>query len=331
MQHLLRVVVVMGGPSGEHAISLKSGQGILEALSRRQWIAEAITIPQALSCDAACTWTRQALRRAGPDVVFLALHGPFGEDGTVQAVCDALHLAYTGSDASASRIGMNKLASLQRFEAAGLCVPRWKTQRTAARACLPSGWFYPIVVKPISQGSSLGVSLVRCEAELGPAIASAGQYGSQVLLEEFVQGREVTVGVLGDMTLPVIEIRPHQAFFDFTAKYTPGATDYLVPAPLTPRVAERIQAAGWKAHCAIGCRHLSRADFILRDDGTPVILEINTIPGFTPTSLLPKAAACIGLSYDELCEQVVIMACHPTTRLSEPVWQHTAHTGSAAG
>lgn len=152
------------------------------------------------------------------------------------------------------------------------------------------------------------MSIVGREEQLPAALAEAGRYGPAILVEEFVAGREVTVGVLGEDPLPVIEVRPTHPFFDYTAKYTPGATEYLVPAPLPPEAAASVQAAGLAAHRALGCRHLSRTDFILRPDGVPVVLEVNTIPGLTPTSLLPKAAACVKLFYDELCEQLVLMA-----------------------
>ncbi|MBI4342727.1 MAG: D-alanine--D-alanine ligase, partial [Candidatus Omnitrophica bacterium] len=220
------------------------------------------------------------------------------------------HLAYTGSDARASRLGMDKIASRRRFEAAGLRVPRWRVIELAQSSAVIRGFSYPLVVKPSDQGSSLGVSVVRHEAQLQPAIEQAAAFNAPVLIEEFVAGREVTAGVLGDEPLPVVEIHPHHAFFDFAAKYTAGETDYLVPAPLPEDLAAQVQAAGMAAHRALGCRHLSRTDIIVRPDGTPVVLEVNTIPGFTPTSLVPKAAACAGISYDELCERLVLMAIH---------------------
>ena len=303
----MRVAVVMGGPSSEHAISLKSGHGVVEALAARRWTVEPVVIPQALSVEDACGFVRGALRQCAADVAFIALHGAFGEDGTVQQVCEDLHLAYTGSDARASRLGMDKVESRKRFEEAGLSVPRWKAVSHGERI-FPARFSYPVVVKPTNQGSSLGVSMVRREEELEAALAAAWRYGSKILIEEFVAGREMTVGVLGDEPLPIVEIRPSQPFFDYTAKYTAGSTDYVVPAPLSHRIADDVQAAGLAAHQALGCRHFSRADLILRDDAIPVVLEVNTIPGFTPTSLLPKAAACAKISYGELCEQLVLMA-----------------------
>ena len=311
MKKALRIAVVMGGPSGEHDISLKSGSGIAQALVRRRFVVEPITIPKELSISRVCKWVHQALTHAAPDVVFIALHGPFGEDGTIQNICEKLHLAYTGSDSKASRLGMDKVASRKRFEASHLAVPRWQTLdmgRSCAASQFLGDWSYPLVVKPISQGSSLGVSIVHNESGFPGALSLAGQYGSTVLVEEFVQGRELTVGILADLPLPVIEVKPRKEFFDFTAKYTPGCTDYIVPALLSDTLVERVQQATLAAHNCLGCRHLSRTDLILTMDEVPVILEVNTIPGFTPTSLLPKAAACVGISYEELCERLVMMA-----------------------
>lgn len=314
----MRVVVVMGGPSGEHDISLKSGHGVAEALARRGFVVRPLEIPKTVSVEEACALARETLRAAAPEVAFLALHGPFGEDGTVQQVCEELHVLYTGSDVRASRLGMDKVASRRRFELAGLHVPAWHIIDTQRPAVTIKGIAYPLVVKPSDQGSSLGVSLVKREEELQPAVEEAARYSHTILLEEFIAGREVTVGVLGEEVLPVVEIRPHHAFFDFAAKYTAGETDYLVPAPLPPAIAAQAQAAGLSAHRAIGCRHLSRTDILLRADGTPVVLEVNTIPGFTPTSLVPKAAAHIGISYDALCERLVVMAAESAHHLAGP-------------
>ena len=335
MNNSLMVAVLMGGPSAEHDISLKSGRGVVEALTKRQWTVQPLVIPKTFSVAASCAFVEQAFEASHPDVAFIALHGTFGEDGTMQALCERLHIAYTGSDAASSRLGMDKVASRRRFEEIGLMVPRWQLINMAQSSRLkaegnslepstlnleryhqPSAFSLqlPLVVKPSNQGSSLGVSLVRREDEFEAALSAAGHYGSPVIVEEFIVGREMTVGILDEEPLPVVEIRPRQPFFDYTAKYTAGVTDYLVPAILPPATAARVQAAGLAAHRALGCRHLSRTDLILTHREEPVVLEINTIPGFTPTSLLPKAAACGGCSYEELCERIVMMA-----------WQGSAH------
>lgn len=313
----LRVAVLMGGPSEEHDVSLKSGHGVAAGLTARGHTALPVVIPQG-SVEGARAAAQAELRQAAPDVAFIALHGRFGEDGTIQELCESLQLPYTGSDPAASRIGMDKLASRERFLAAGLRVPRWRTAlKPEARA--GQGMAYPLVVKPSDQGSSIGVTMVVQPEDMPSAIRLAQQYGKTVLIEEFVRGRELTVGVLGEEALPVVEVRPKHRFFDFSAKYTAGMTEYDVPAKLPPPVASVVQAAGRAAHAAIGCRHLSRTDLILTDAGVPVILEVNTIPGFTPTSLLPKAAACRGISYEELCDRLVQMA-----------WQSSPHAGTHA-
>ena len=320
MKRSPHVVVLMGGPSEEHAVSLKSGSGVVEALTDRQVIADPVVIPQTLTVQEACAFARQALQRTAPDGVFLALHGTFGEDGTMQQVCEDVQLPYTGSDVEASRLGMDKVASRQRFVAAGLAVPQWQAVPShQAEGLDVRGWRFPLMVKPSAQGSSIGVSRVAHPDDLPAALREAGRYGPTILIEEFIQGRELTVGVLDGRPLPIVEIRPKHGFFDFAAKYTVGLTEYRVPAALKPHIAARVQEAGRRAYEVIGCRHFSRTDLILNPGNVPVVLELNTIPGLTPTSLLPKAAACAGLSYGELCEQLVQMASRDA-----PVTHHQA-------
>ena len=309
-----RVLVLMGGPSAEHAISLKSGHGVAGALAQRGFDARPLIIPQDVPLEDAAAWTRVALLRERGDIVFIALHGVFGEDGSIQQLCEELHLAYTGSGPAASRLGMDKLASRQRFSEAGLQVPRWRALPAGCTdAASLQGLRYPLIVKPSNQGSSIGITKVTRPAELGAALQEAGRYGAVTLVEEFIEGRELTVGVLGARALPVIEIAPKQSWFDFTAKYTQGMTEYHVPAALDEAVARHIQDIGLRAHQVVGCRHMSRADILLAAEQEPVLLEVNTIPGFTPTSLLPKAAGAMGVTYDELCERLVLMAWEDAT------------------
>ncbi|HEX9779797.1 MAG TPA: D-alanine--D-alanine ligase [bacterium] len=307
------VAVLMGGPSGEHGISLKSGRGVALALAELGWDVETLELPRHGTAADAADAVRRHMTQRRPDVTFIALHGPFGEDGTIQEVCEELHIAYTGSEVAASRLGMDKIASRAAFTAAGLAVPRCRV--LAPGAAETAGWpregELPAVVKPSNQGSSLGVSLVERPEEWARAVEAAAAFGAPVLIEEYVRGRELTVGVVGERVLPVVGVVPRHAFFDFDAKYTAGETRYEVPAALDEASARRVQDAGWLAHRAIGARHFSRTDLILREDGTPVVLEVNTIPGFTPTSLLPKAAACVGLSYGALCETLVQLAWLP--------------------
>lgn len=306
-----RVMVLMGGPSAERAISLKSGHGIAEALARRGYVVNPMIVPQDLTPEEALQWIRIALERDSPEVVFLALHGAVGEDGTVQQVCEDFGVAYTGSGPSASRLGMDKIASRRRFERAGLLTPAWRVVTPDAsqdpRRALGARRL-PVVVKPANQGSSLGVTVVQDIGQLAPAIRDAARFNARILIEDFIEGREVTVGIVAEAPLPVVEIHTARPFFDYTAKYTPGETTYHVPADLKAQQARRVQEAARGAHRALGCRDFSRADMILTRRGDVVVLEVNTIPGFTPTSLLPKAAACAGLPYDALCEQLVTMA-----------------------
>jgi len=305
------IAVLMGGPSAEHEISLKSGRGVVAALRRRGWPVTPVLLPHNLSVEDAAEFSRGRLVDARAEAAFLALHGPFGEDGTIQAVCDALGVAYTGSGAQASRLGLDKVESRKRFERAGLSVPKWHLLSPAKLQGVEemlARLHFPVVVKPTNQGSSIGVSIAAHHGEFFNAVEEAARYDTRVLVEEFVRGREVTVGILGTRALPIVEIQSTHQFFDYTAKYTPGQTTYTVPAPLDPAVTRRVQACGLRAHRALRCRHFSRVDLILNDANEPVVLEVNTIPGLTATSLLPKAAAYRGLSYDALCEQLVLMA-----------------------
>ncbi len=305
----LTISVVMGGPSAEHDISLKSGHGIAAALRQRGYRVEDVTIPNDLTFAQATAYARLALVEGTPDVAFVALHGSFGEDGTIQRLCEELGVCYTGSDSGASALGLDKIASRRRFEHYRLQVPPWRVITPRGPMARALGELQlPVVVKPSNQGSSIGVSIVTRADELPRAIAEAGRYDSHVLLEAYIRGRELTVGIVGEEALPVIEIQPATPFFDFTAKYTPGQTIYIVPAKLPEAIAARVQTAALRAHRALGCRDFSRVDLILNQQQEPVILEVNTIPGFTATSLLPKAAACVGMSYDALCERLVQMA-----------------------
>ncbi len=306
-----RVMVLMGGPSAEHAISLKSGHGVVEALTCRGCVVNPVTVPQDVTTDEALQFVRISVQREHPDVVFLALHGAFGEDGTVQQLCQELGVAYTGSDPAASRLGMDKIASRRRFERAGLRTPAWRVVDAASgehpQQALGTQRV-PVVVKPANQGSSLGVAIVQDVEQLAGAIRDAARFDARILIEEFVQGREVTVGIVAERPLPVVEIQAHRPFFDYAAKYTPGQTTYLVPSTLPASVARRAQQAALTAHGALGCRDFSRVDLIIDRRNRPVVLEVNTIPGLTPTSLLPKAAGCTSLSYDDLCEWITRLA-----------------------
>lgn len=241
------------------------------------------------------------------DVVFLALHGTYGEDGGVQSELDALGCHYTGSDADGSRLAFDKAETVACLREAGVPVARSVVIGVNDQGW-PKGWEPPVVLKPVRQGSSVGLEFVDRLEDWADAIRRASGHGCDVLVEERVSGRELTVGILGEEVLPVIEIRPREGPYDYSNKYTPGATEYLCPAPLPMDVAARVSAAALSAFRAVGARDYGRVDVLLRDDGSFVVLEVNTLPGMTETSLFPKAARAVGVSFDELCERMIEMA-----------------------
>jgi len=291
----VRVGVLMGGPSSEREVSLASGGAVLAALQGRGH--------DAVGLD----WTAGAdlghlLREARVTVVWNALHGTYGEDGCVQGLCEILGLPYTGSGVLASALAMDKVAAKRLFEGAGLRVPRWEILADAAAA---RAFGLPCVVKPSCEGSSVGVSIVRDAAGLEPALQAARRGRGVVLGEEYVPGHEVSVGILEERPLGTVEICPQKEFYDYEAKYQRDDTRYLCPAPLAPEVTARLVAAGVAAHRVLGCRGYSRVDFLVTDEGEAFLLEVNTLPGMTSHSLIPKMAAQAGIGYPELCERIL--------------------------
>jgi len=292
----LTITVMAGGPSAEREVSLRSGAGVAAALrARGHRVFELDPVDP--------HWTLPE----GTDLVFLALHGAYGEDGTVQARLEELGVPYTGCGPEASRVGFDKVLSKERFVAAGVPTARYVVVERAD-APWPDGWSPPVIVKPARQGSSIGLQCVRRPEEWGAALAEALRYDGRLLIEEWVEGRECTVGLLGDRVLPISEVRVKSGLYDYRTKYTPGAAEYLCPAPWDEATAERIRAVARRAFEAIGGRDYGRVDLIVRSDGTPVVLEVNTLPGMTPTSALPRAARAAGLSYEDLCEYMVALA-----------------------
>jgi len=293
MSGKLKITVMLGGPSAEQEVSLRSGAAVAAALrSRGHEVAE--LDPRKPG------WKLPARTQ----VVFLALHGTYGEDGTVQAELEKLGVPYTGCDAEASRIGFDKALTKQRCLAAGVPTARFLVIDSPT-ARWPMGWNPPVVLKPVRQGSSVGLQFVERVADWSASLVEALRHDSSVLLEEKVSGRECTVGILGDETQPIIEVRPKSGIYDYKTKYTAGSTEYLCPAPLDEATARRVRAAAAGAFRAIGGRDYSRVDVIVRADGEPVVLEVNTLPGMTETSLLPKGALAAGIAYDELCQRMV--------------------------
>jgi D-alanine-D-alanine ligase len=241
------------------------------------------------------------------EVVFLALHGTYGEDGTVQRRLDELGALYTGCDAEGSRIAFDKVLAKQRCVEAGVPTAKFLVLNSE-NAPLPKGWQPPLVVKPVRQGSSVGLQFVEHAEDWQMALAEALKFDSEVLIEEKIVGRETTVGILGGEPLPVVEVRPKVGGYDYKNKYTAGRTEYFCPADFDSVMTKRIQATALGAFQAIGGRDYARVDVMVRAGGEPVVLEVNTLPGMTETSLLPKAAAAMGLNYAQLCQRMVDLA-----------------------
>jgi len=297
----LNITLMLGGPSAEREISLRSGAAVAGALRSLGHTVHELD-PQD------DTWSLPP----GTDLVFLALHGTYGEDGTVQARLDSLGVPYTGCGAEASRLAFDKLLTKQRCIAAGLPTPRFTLVRSRSTGW-PIGWKPPVVVKPLRQGSSVGLQFVEDVGRWRDALAEGLKHDSELLVEERVLGREVTVGILGGEALPIVEIRPKEGGYDYRNKYTAGATDYLCPAPLDASATRRIQVTAVSVYRAIGGRDYARVDLMVRPDGEPVILEVNTLPGMTETSLFPKAAAALGIGLPQLCQRMVEMTLHRAT------------------
>jgi D-alanine-D-alanine ligase len=293
-----RVGVLMGGPSAEREVSLNSGRMVHRALVERGY--DAVALDWAPGADVSAL-----LVEAKVDVVWLALHGTWGEDGAVQGLLECHRIPYTGSGVLASALAMDKVATRRIFDQESIESPRWRRYHGPADVARIG---YPLVVKPSAEGSSVGVSIVKSEAELGPALEAAARCHGVVLLEEYVKGREINVGVLDDEALGEVEIRPATEFYDYEAKYLRNDTQYLVPAPITDDERRTLHSLAARAHRALGCHGASRVDLLLLPSGRAVCLEVNTLPGMTDHSLLPKIAGHRGISYAELVERILASA-----------------------
>ena len=286
----------MGGTSAEREISLKTGKAIYAALVRRGYRATTIDV------DASLPWV---LRKKKIDVAFLALHGPGGEDGTVQGLLDVLGIPYTGSGVRASAVGIDKSMTKVLVEREGVPVASGTCIRKGQRAVPPKNLKWPIVVKPIDQGSTVGVSIVHTVEQWKSALRRAWRQGSAIVAESFIDGREIAVSVLDGKALPSVEIVAPGGFYDYAAKYEKSETQYLCPAPLTKRQDHQMKELAIRSYQTLGCEGAARVDFRLNSKGQPFFLEINTIPGMTERSLLPMAAAQAGMNYESLTERIL--------------------------
>lgn len=302
----LRIAVLMGGRSAEREVSLNTGTQVSVALAEKGH--------EVVRIDTAEPTFIAEIVSAAPDVVFICLHGRYGEDGTVQGLLELLDLAYVGSGVLASALAMDKVMSKHFFAHAGIPTPDYVHVR-AGEPCDMAGIVAHVgaksVVKPASEGSALGVTIVHEPGELAEALAEAFCYDDDVLVERFVAGVEVTVGVIGNedpIALPTLEIVPEHEFYDYESKYVPGMSLHIIPARISDDAALECQRLALDAHRVLGCRGMSRADTIVDPDGGVWLLETNTIPGMTTTSLLPDAARAAGIDFPDLCERLVRLA-----------------------
>lgn len=298
-----KIGVLMGGISAEREVSLKSGSSILDALLRKGYKAVAIDIDVNIA---------NTLKQSGIDTAFIALHGIFGEDGSIQGLLEIAKIPYTGSGILSSAISMNKNISKQIFNYHGLPTPSFQTFISTEKEInfikKQINISLPFVVKPSEEGSTIGISIVKKDDEINRALSSALECNSEIIIEKFLKGRELTAAVINGKPLPLIEIIPKSGFYDYQSKYTSGATEYIVAPAMDKNLETKIQDLAVKACQALYCCGAARVDFILDEKNNPSILEINTIPGMTENSLLPKAAKKAGINFDELVEKILFSA-----------------------
>jgi len=297
-----RVAVLMGGVSREREISLKTGKAILKALTEKGYPAVSVDVGDDIA---------DKLIKEKIECAFLALHGRFGEDGTIQGMLELMRVPYTGSGVLASALAMDKIMSKKLFLFEKIPTPRFEAFRRdeikkdpLKRTSVP----LPVVVKPAREGSTIGVSIVRKDEELVPALKKAGEYDEAILVEEFMKGKEITVGILENIPLPVIEIVPKSGFYDYYAKYTKGETQYILPARIPREKYLSAQEVSLRAFQQLGCSGVARVDLMTDENEDPFVIDVNTMPGMTETSLLPKAAHYAGIPFEDLVERILLGA-----------------------
>lgn len=293
-----RIGVLMGGLSAEREVSLKSGMAVHQALLKQRYDSTAIDVRHSVA---------DMLREERIEVAFIALHGRYGEDGCIQGLLELMQIPYTGSGVLASALAMHKQYAKQAFSAAGLLTTPFVAVRrgeTVMAEQLPFN--LPVVVKPVQEGSSVGVAIVKRADDLAPALEEAFRYDATALVEQYVKGQEVQVGILNDRAIGAIEIIPKKEFYDYEAKYADGMAEHVFPARLAPERYETVQHLGVQAHRALGCSGYSRVDFLVTEQGDCYVLEVNTLPGMTALSLLPEIALKgAGLGFEELVEEIL--------------------------
>ncbi|MCF7873910.1 MAG: D-alanine--D-alanine ligase [Candidatus Omnitrophica bacterium] len=288
----IKVGVLAGGVSEERDISLLSGRQVFSALERKNIKAEFIDIKTSENNE-----IKKIIKAAQIDLAFIALHGSFGEDGKIQTILQEIPLAYTGSGPKASLFAMDKIIAKERFSQSGVKTAFYRL--ATAKNYNYKGLTYPVVVKPSHSGSSFGISIVDSKEKIKEALKESFKFSESAIIEDYIKGRELTVGILGETPLAVVEIVPQGKYFDFKNKYTKGNSVFVVPAKLDKKIYKQLQQLALQAHKALGCRDFSRVDIKLKGD-LPYVLEVNSIPGLTERSLLPLSASACGISFDEL-------------------------------
>lgn len=294
-----KIGVLRGGISAEREVSLASGRAILKALRAKGYQAISLDVKEDIGLR---------LVKEGIEVAFIALHGRYGEDGSIQGLLEILRIPYTGSGILASALSMNKLVSCELFEFHHLPVPKYHLLREGQVKKFKSSalsFSLPAVVKPCGEGSSVGVSIVSKAREWKAALKEAFQYDGEVLIEQYIAGKEIHIGILQDKVLGGVEVVPKDKFYSYQAKYTKGLSDYILPPRLSPKALKKAERAAREAHKCLGCEGATRVDLRVDPQGRPYLLEVNSLPGMTTTSLLPKIARESGLDYNDLVEQIL--------------------------
>ena len=293
---------MMGGLSREREISLKTGKAVLKALVEKGYNACSIDVGRDIA---------EALIKEKIECAFIALHGRFGEDGTIQGMLELMRIPYTGSGVLSSALALHKIMSKKLFLCEKIPTPPFEAvqrQDIGKESFRNISLSLPLVVKPAREGSTIGVSIVRTEEELALSLKEAGRYDEEILVEKFVGGKEITVGILEDIPLPIIEIVPKSGFYNYHSKYTKGETQYIIPARIPREKYLYAQEISLKAFRALGCSGFSRVDLMTDEQGDPFVIDVNTVPGMTETSLFPQAAGYAGIPFEDLVERILLGA-----------------------
>lgn len=303
----MKIAVLLGGKSAEREVSLKTGNAVANALEKLGYIVKRIDTKFDFIYD---------LKTFNPDLVFIALHGPFGEDGTMQGLMEILGYSYTGCNVLTSALTMNKIYTKKIFKETGIPTPYYMiinekdflNNSSIILSQIKAEFTFPLVIKAPSQGSTIGIYFAKEEENIEPMLREAFKFEKNILVEKFIKGREVTVAIMGNdelEVLPIIEIVSHTGVYDYKAKYTKGLSEHIIPARLSKEVAEKVKYYAAKSYKLLGCRGFARVDFMIENDTNPFVLEVNTIPGMTETSLFPDAALNAGITFENLIDKIV--------------------------